>query len=214
MPSVSSHFTYARARASSRRHSEDRAEVFERDDVVVFVVADGAGGIRGGAAAADALVMAVRSAVADNAFGLDDAAAWSEVFRKADAELAAKMSGETTGVLAVLTPRGLLGVSAGDSEAWVITEADIDDLTAAQNKQRLGSGDALPMSFFRPALAGALVVGTDGLFKYAAPAKVAEAARAGDPHQVAEKLIELVRLPSGRHPDDVGILVATSSRGR
>ena len=56
------------------------------------------------------------------------------------------MCGETTGVVVVVTPRGLLGVSAGDSEAWVITASGIDDLTTAQNKKRVGSGDASPAS--------------------------------------------------------------------
>lgn len=202
-------FIHARALASSRRHSEDRAEVFERDDAVVVVVADGAGGLRGGATAADAFVLAVSSAVADDAFDVENVAAWSSVFRKTDAELAAKMSGETTGILVVLTPRGLLGVSAGDSEAWVITESGIDNLTASQSKKRLGSGRAAPAAFFRPTLDAVLVVGSDGLFKCADAEAITEAARAGGPQEVTEKLVELVRLPSGAYQDDVGIVVVS-----
>lgn len=125
------------------------------------------------------------------------------------------MCGETTGVVVVVTPRGLLGVSAGDSEAWVITASGIDDLTTAQNKKRVGSGGAPPASFFRPTLDGALVVATDGLFKYAPPETVAAAARGCSPAEVAERLVELVRLPSGRYQDDVGVVVvAAEARAR
>lgn len=67
---------HARALASGRRDPEDRAEAFERGDVLVVVVADGAGGMRGGATAADALVLAVGSAVADDAFDIESVAAW------------------------------------------------------------------------------------------------------------------------------------------
>lgn len=34
-------------------------------------------------------------------------------------------------------------MSAGDSEAWVFTETGIDDLTAGQDKKRLGDGHAV-----------------------------------------------------------------------
>lgn len=82
--------THARALASSRRRSEDRAEVFGRGDTLVVVVADVAGGMRGGATAADALVLAVSSAAADGAFDVESVAAWSSVFRETDAEFAAR----------------------------------------------------------------------------------------------------------------------------
>jgi serine/threonine protein phosphatase PrpC len=41
-------YVHARLLGSSRRNSEDRAEIFQRGDDLVVVVADGAGGIRGG----------------------------------------------------------------------------------------------------------------------------------------------------------------------
>jgi hypothetical protein len=53
-------------------------------------------------------------------------------------------------------------VSAGDSEAYVVTTAGVDDLTASQSRKRLGSGKASPVPFLRAALDGALVVGPMG----------------------------------------------------
>ncbi len=49
-------YVCSRLLVSDRRRSEDRAEVFERGDALVVVIADGAGGVRGGAVASEALV--------------------------------------------------------------------------------------------------------------------------------------------------------------
>jgi serine/threonine protein phosphatase PrpC len=114
---VPANYKYARILASSRRSSEDRAVVFEHGDSLVVVVADGAGGMGGGAAAADTLVLWVRTALADNAFDIGDGASRTTLFSDIDGMLAEKMNGETTGVLVVVSPRGVLGVSAGDSPA-------------------------------------------------------------------------------------------------
>lgn len=194
LPRVSSRFIHARGLASSRRHSEDRADVIDRGGELVIVVADGAGGVRGGAVASDAFIEAVTNAAADPAFDLESVAGWSNVFRRTDAELARKLCGETTGIVVVVTSRGVLGVSAGDSEAYVVTTTDVDDLTASQNRKRLGSGKASPVPFFRAALDGVLVVGTDGLFKYALLEKVVTAVAGRSPAEATERLIALERL--------------------
>ena len=83
-------YVYARALASSRQSSEDRAEVFERGDELVVVVADGAGGLRGGAAASDALVEAARAAVLDASFELFDVEGWAGEGRRPKADPVAK----------------------------------------------------------------------------------------------------------------------------
>src|SRR5260370_19613876 len=120
---------YIRAFASNRLKSEDAAEVFERGDTLVVVLADGAGGIRGGAAASGALVAAVRAAVDDRAFPVDDARHWADLLRATDLALADRRAGETTGIVVAVGPRNLSGVSTGDSEAWVGTPTEIHDLT-------------------------------------------------------------------------------------
>jgi serine/threonine protein phosphatase PrpC len=200
-------YVHSRLLASGRRNSEDRAEVFERNDALVVVVADGAGGVRGGALASEALV-ATAWAVAQNAtLDVHDAALWTVLFKEVDATLAAKMAGETTGLVVIVGSKGLMGVSVGDSEARIVSTTSIDDLTADQKKARLGSGRAVPASFYRPGLDGVLVVGTDGLFKYTSAERIAAAVRGGDVAGGAERLVALVRLPSGGLQDDVGIVV-------
>jgi serine/threonine protein phosphatase PrpC len=205
---VSHPYIYARAIASSRQRPEDAAGVFEHDDVLVAVIADGAGGIRGGDAASRSLVAVVELAVSEPAFAVKDVRAWIDLFRSTDVTLAAKGAGETTGVVVVLGPRGLLGVSIGDSEAWVVTSNRVDDLTVGQQtKQRLGSGRVALATFERPFLAGVLVIATDGLFKFAASEVIARIVRESPIEAAAERLVELVRHPSGLLADDVALVL-------
>jgi serine/threonine protein phosphatase PrpC len=208
---MATRFIPAKALASSRQESEDRAEVFEIGDVVVVALADGAGGVRGGAAASDALINAVRCRMAEATFDAHDLRAWSEVFKSTDIDLATGMAGETTAVVTVVSPHGIMGISAGDSEAWVLGLPGIDRLTENQDRQRLGSGRARPVVFHRRALDGMLVVGTDGLFKNARPALIAAAATEANAGAAAERLVSLPRASSGRYPDDVAVVVVAAT---
>ena len=187
-----------RALASSRASSEDRAEVFAHGDDTVIVVADGAGGVSGGGDASDLFVDAIRAAVGRSELDL------VAVFGAVDRVLASRDAGETTAIVVVIGPRGLSGVSVGDSEAWVVTSHAVDDLTASQTRSRLGSGRAEPVAFTRATLDGTLVVGTDGLFKYASIDAIARAARETGS---ANAMIDLVRLRSGALPDDVAVVL-------
>jgi PPM family protein phosphatase len=189
--------------------------VFERGETLVLVVADGAGGIRGGGKASDALVAAVRAAVGDLAFAVEDARHWLKLFLATDATLAKNAIGETTGVVVVLGSRQLIGVSAGDSEAWVVTATEVHDLTRGQHtKRRLGSGRAEPVAFAQAALSGTLVVATDGLFKHAASDVIACMIRESAISIAGEQLLGLVRLPSGRLVDDVALVLVRSNAGQ
>jgi serine/threonine protein phosphatase PrpC len=201
-------YQYVRAFASNREKSDDAAGIFECGDSIVVALADGAGGIRGGATASRAFVEAVKVAANDPTFSIDDADGWIDLFRETDKALHELRAGETTGVVVSLSARTLLGVGTGDSEAWMVTPTRVDDLTAMQHtKRRLGSGRVVPAVFHRGALSGALLVATDGLLKHAAMEVIARIVRASPIGVAAEQLIDLVRLPSGRFPDDVGIVL-------
>jgi serine/threonine protein phosphatase PrpC len=212
---VSHPYIHARALASPRQRPADAAEVFERDEALVVVVADGRGGIRGGDAASRSMVAVVKSAVNDRAFAVSEVGVWIDLFRSTDKALALEGTGETTGVVVVLGLRGLFGVSIGDSEAWLVTAGEIDNLTVGQQtRQRLGSGRVALAAFERPSLAGVLVIATDGLFKFAAKEVIARIVRASPIETAAERLVELVRHPSGALADDVAVvLVARAKRG-
>ena len=186
---------------------EDCVDVFRGEDSFTFIVADGAGGMGGGGNAANVLVWRVRVAAECAGLGLD-LDGWRALFRDVDQEIAkSRLGGETTGIVVVISPRGVMGVSAGDSEAWVVTSSGVDDLTAGQSRKRLGSGRARPVSFARPSLEGSLVVASDGLFGYATEQKIAAAVRGRVPDDAAERLRALVRLPSGRYQDDLAVVV-------
>jgi serine/threonine protein phosphatase PrpC len=115
---MGSGFQRVRVFASNREQTEDAAEVFERGDTLVAVVADGVGRIQGRATASRALVDAVRRA--DASPSLSDVRYWSDMFRSTDSALARTSGGQTTGVVVAIHEAGLVGVSTGDSEAWIV----------------------------------------------------------------------------------------------
>ncbi len=207
-----SRYEFARSLASNRPVSGDVAEIFERDDRLVVVIADGAGGIGGGAAASRAVLESVRRAANDREFPIDDVQRWAGLMRTTDAEVFARGAGQTTAVVVVVGPQGILGVSAGDSEAWVVTASRIDDLTVGQYTRRgVGTGQVAPFVFERTALSGVLLVATDGLMKYASPDVIAKVVRDGAMGLAADQLVELVRLPSRTVTEDVAVVLV---RGR
>ena len=205
---MSTPYAYSTAFASNRAKSQDASGVYERGDVLVVVLADGGGGMRGGEAASRSLVAVVESAVNDSTFQLERVQPWIDLFRATDVGLVANGAGETTGVVIVVGPWGILGMSIGDSEAWVVTPQGVDNLTVGQyTRQRLGTRRAAVVIFERSALSGVLVVATDGLFKYAATDVIAGIVRDGSLAEVPERLVELVRLRSGKVADDVAVVL-------
>jgi hypothetical protein len=128
------------------------------------------------------------------------------LFKETDSALARTLGGETTAVLVVLGEHGIVGISAGDSEAWVVSPKEIDRLTEAQTRQRIGSGRGAATPFHRRGLEGTLVVGTDGLFKYVDAASIV-ASCDGPEIDVADRLATLPRLASGEFPDDLAAVV-------
>ena len=203
-------FTIAHALACPRELGEDRLASFEQGGTLVVVVADGAGGLAGGARAAERLVELLREAADTPGFDPHRSEAWVEVLASADLELEADpAAGETTAVVVALAEGLVVGASCGDSGAWVVQPgAWVDDLTARQRRRpRLGTGAAFPVPFARPGLAGTLVVGTDGLFNYPRSEKIAAAVVGDDLDGAARALIQIVRLPGGGLQDDVGVVL-------
>lgn len=205
-----SRFVSAIRGASQRGQSEDRAEILECEDALVVVVADGAGGIGGGAIASEMVVESVRRRTGERPFDPYNLRAWLDVLTHADEELARSPSaGETTAVVVVVGPHGIAGVSAGDSEVWVVAgDRRVERLTEKQNRTRLGTGRSRPTTFHRRTTEGVLVAATDGLFRHAAiPSIVACCASGADADAIADGLVALPALRSGTYPDDVAVAV-------
>lgn len=184
------------------RPSQDRADVFARGETAVLVVADGAGGVGDGGAAADAIIDAVRAAVLDADVDLLAPATWARLLVEQDRALVG-LGGETTAVVVVLADGMLVHASAGDSEAWIVRPNDVERLTAGTDRARLGTGRARPAAAARKELDGRLVVASDGLFRHVDAAAIEEALRTLRFGGVADALIALTH-----GEDDVAVLVA------
>ena len=218
---VAASIDVATAMASPRPSTQDRVIVHRLEERLVIVVADGAGGISGGAEAADAVCMLVDDALKHRSFDPMSAGNWVELLREADVALERDaVCGETTAIVAAVSERhGIVGASAGDSKAIVIEDEKnplpADDLTEHQRKMRIGSGMAAPVQFHRRRLRGRLLVATDGLFICATWPEIARAAMAGkDLGASARGLVELARMPAEFLADDVAIALVGWTAGR
>ena len=124
----------------------DRVDVLVVGDrACVLVIADGMGGRSGAAAAAQRWVDAVRNGSQDPQRWADPDY-WLDLMAETDRAIRDEPNaGETTAVVAVLTPDGICGASVGDSGAWIVTADDYLDLTKSQiRKPGLGTGMAMP----------------------------------------------------------------------
>lgn len=174
---------------------EDRVAVVAGGDRIAVGLADGAGGRSDGRAAATAVCDAVSASAPRTR---DDAL---RLLASVDAELASRASGETTAVVVMLDEAGVQGASAGDSEAHALAGGRWVELTENQvRKPFVGSGRARAMPF-GPVRAGAVLVASDGLFKYCAMERVEPLLGSADP-LTPWQLADRVRLPSGSLPDD------------
>jgi PPM family protein phosphatase len=197
----------------SRGAGEDRLAVLPCASGLVLVVADGAGGMGGGAEAAAALVAAVHTSAEALATGALDP---SSLLRSHDrrAQPTGGAGGQCTVVIAIVRDADVSGASVGDSGALrsrkpLRSGSDaVEDLTAGQQRKPLiGSGAAVPVSFRGPPLDGTLLLATDGLLKYASWRRLTEALDHAVLDELPALLLSLVRLPTGALQDDVGLIV-------
>ncbi|MBN8469533.1 protein phosphatase 2C domain-containing protein [Corallococcus exiguus] len=197
------------------RTGADRVLVLTPGDVTVLVVADGAGNSRRGAEAAESVLHGVQDAV-DAGADLEREETWRDVLVRCDAQLGASgQGGETTSVVACVTPRRVVGASVGDSELWLFQGGEATALTEHQHrKPLLGSGQARPVTFERVLRGGVLLGASDGLFKYVDLRRIQEHVSIADAHAAVLALAALPRLASGALPDDVGLVLRRPSAPR
>ena len=176
---------------------EDRLAVQRLDGCTVIILADGAGGQSGGAAAADVLCRSLATTT--------DAEAWPRWLSAHD-----RLPGLAAAVvLSIADDRFIRGASVGDCEAWYFSNGRAVELTAQQRrKPLLGEGRAQPVPFsLRATTTGTLVVASDGLWKYMKQSRIVTAASLRPLHVAAANLVDGVRLPSGALQDDVAIVL-------
>lgn len=90
--------------------------------------------------------------------------------------------------------------SRGDSSAWLIAPTgDLTDLTAHQRRRPLlGSGEALPVIFEAELGDRRLILGSDGLCKYATAERICSLAMQGPVAEAADALACVCHLASSR----------------
>ncbi|NTX03502.1 PP2C family serine/threonine-protein phosphatase [Myxococcus sp. CA040A] len=193
----------------------DRVSVLTQGDATVLVVADGAGISRRGAEAAEAVLRGVQDAVEAGA-DVERAETWREVLARCDAErMDSGQGGETTAVVACVTPRRVVGASVGDSELWLFQGGESTALTEHQHrKPLLGSGQARPVTFEFAWRGGVLLGASDGLFRYADLRRIQAQVSLSDANAAVLALAALPRLASGALPDDVGLVLCRPSAPR
>ncbi|MBI1178899.1 SpoIIE family protein phosphatase [bacterium] len=186
--------------------NQDRASAFVFGSRRFLVVADGAGGITGGAIAADLAIKFVHS----QADQMSDSTFCASVLQDMDQSICKNPSaGETTCAVAVISEDQIYGASVGDSGVWIIDEVGVIDLTRYQSRKPfVGSGNARAIPFKNNKSFGAyLLLATDGLLKYASREQIVTVCRESTAELAAKRLIELVRYPSGALPDDVTVIL-------
>ena len=188
---------------------QDRAEIIRLDNRILLAIADGAGGISGGAQAAEFFIRVVR----ESAASLTTPEACGRLLSQIDHGLLdARDCGETTGVVAIVEAGRVFGASVGDSIAWMFSSDERVELTDGQRRKPfLGSGVALSCPFNSAMFEGTIVLATDGLWKYASIESIEKVVRETDSASLANKLSEIVRLRSGTFPDDVAIVTCRVS---
>lgn len=198
---------FAISEDSYRKNTEDRVLVLDVECGSIACIADGTGGVSGGANAADLFLAGVRRAVEDPDFDLTSPQAWAKLVDRLDREIEqARTAGETTGVALAITSTIVVGASSGDSQAWLMSPNGWHELTENQlRKARLGTGHARAQPFTaRPH--GTLLLATDGLLDFVQLSDVASVLRS-DPEDAASALVQLVRTRFRQLPDDVAVIV-------
>jgi serine/threonine protein phosphatase PrpC len=192
-------------RVENGGRGEDRVHVEQCGSRTLAVVADGAGGTGSGAAAA-AMACSI-AAQRLRTQGTRTAEDWARCLYQVDQALV-QTGGQCTAVVVEISEGRVFGASVGDSGAWMLNGKAVIDLTENQHrKPLLGSDEAMPMAFGPIELSGRLLIGTDGLFKYATESDIAQRATALSVNDAVDKLIAGVRLRSGAFQDDVAIIL-------
>ncbi|WP_168210817.1 PP2C family serine/threonine-protein phosphatase [Persicimonas caeni] len=181
----------------------------ELDDGLLFVIADGAGGVGGGRTAAEHFIAAVPTWAGERPDDLLDPWTWCECLSNIDRDLyRTQNAGESTAVIIYVRDGLLAGASVGDSGAWLADGHGAPiELTAAQVRTpRLGTGQCSPTPIGPLPARGQLLLGTDGLFEYLGHDELVDALEDENIERSADALLEAVQLANEAFHDDVALI--------
>ena len=183
---------------------DDSLELLQLDDCILFCIADGAGGSAGAKEASKLVTQAAKELIMLQEFTNPDD--FEGFLRKLDLEVSTNPScGETTAIVGTIKGDVVVGASCGDSEAWIYSEKFDYELTGLQyNKPLIGSRKATPIGF-GPLECSNLVIGSDGLFKYADRNQIKEHVMS----KVAksEDIAALAKKETGELQDDISVIL-------
>jgi serine/threonine protein phosphatase PrpC len=185
-------------------HGEDALELIEQHGCIWFCISDGAGGIAGGSKASEYVVTVFERF--SGAQAPKDPLYFESFLRRLDVELLSQLDcGEATAIIGMMQDGVLVGASVGDSEAWYYGPDFEYQLTSMQNrKPLLGSGASQPIGFGPTIMDGILLLGSDGLFKYANHRELNAIVRL---KSSAEEIAALAKVETGKLQDDISAIL-------
>ncbi len=182
---------------------DDALLLVERKGSIWFCIADGSGGSGYGAKASALIISAFNNFSArSNSCAPDD---FECFLRNIDQEIQKKaLGGESTAIVGRVIDSLVIGASVGDSEVWFYDRDYEYPLTSQQvSKPLLGSGRSIPVGFGPVNMGFALLMGSDGLFKYANGNDIRKAVRSG---LSAKAISSLTKCHTGKLQDDISVI--------
>lgn len=207
---------------------QDRVSAFRHHRDLTLHIADGAGGVAGGAATAELIcdrdlktdpatalsyldtnIQMLAAGVAPGRLMKRLLSPDSPMVLPAD-EPPASAYGPAAAAIATITDDGeITGASVGDCRVWLFKGSKPpEEPTMPQNRRPLlGEGNAAPTKFNARLTRGMLIMATDGLWKCASLSHITKIVRSLPPEKVADALVECARLPTGGLQDDIAVAV-------
>ena len=201
-----SEYSYKVEQSSNR--GQDCVSIFEVNDRIIIMLADGAGGYKGAKQVSEKYISLMQEKLNSDSIS-EDPLVLERIMKNIDIELLRHSNGsETTAIIVIVKDSKVWGASVGDSKCWLFNKEFNYELTANQyRKPLLGSGKAIPVGFGIFELNGFIVVGSDGLFNYTSIDRIKNSLNSETIDNVSDSLINLVRLPSGKLHDDCSVVV-------
>lgn len=185
-------------------HGAETAIFFDREGVLVLVLADGVIGAPG-ARAAERVAVLLMGYLRAHKLDLRDPVTWVMLLAQLDTDLCDEVDAGECGVCLVAIADGVIvGASVGESCALLVGERGSRQLTERQHvRPRVGDGGARPVAFGPVEAYGRLVVVSDGLLRVASLHEIAGATRRAKAGRLAP---EVAALAGPLAEDDVTVL--------